>query len=117
MRTNIRKILRNLQPRTWNLEPGIWNLQLGTWNFQLEKIKPVLLIAILLSVLSGCEEDPPVPPEPTPAKIALEFRHLVEGEPLQLDTICYKNAAGNDYLVTELQYFISDSCYTSKHRL
>jgi len=67
-----------------------------------------MLLALCVIAFSGCEEDPPDPPEPAPAKIALDFRHVVEGEPLQLDTMRYKNTAGNDYLVTELQYFISD---------
>jgi len=98
--------------RNWKflkkLQPASCNLQAATCNLQLEAMKPLILIAILLAVLWGCEEDPPEKPEPSPGKIMLEFRHMVDGELLQIDTMIYTNAATNDYLVTELQYFISD---------
>jgi hypothetical protein len=49
-------------------------------------------------------------PQPTllPARLMLSFEHFNNGAPLQYDTMRYVNAAGNHYLVNEIQYFISD---------
>jgi hypothetical protein len=41
-------------------------------------------------------------------KIHFIFSHNVDGSALQQDTILYTDAAGNPYMITELQYFISD---------
>jgi hypothetical protein len=41
-------------------------------------------------------------------KITISFVHLVDGSPLVIDTMIYLNAAGNHYMITEVQYFISD---------
>ncbi len=41
-------------------------------------------------------------------KIRIEFYHYVDGQALKIDTLLYTNAAGNQYLVNEIQYFISD---------
>ncbi len=43
-------------------------------------------------------------------KAVFTFQHQVNGEPLQLGTLIYTNAAGNNYQVDELQYFVSDIC-------
>lgn len=40
--------------------------------------------------------------------LALTFSASVDGQPLQQDTCIYHNAAGNQYAVTEVQYFISN---------
>lgn len=40
--------------------------------------------------------------------LVFSFVHNVDGAPLVTDTMIYLNAAGNDYLVNEVQYFISD---------
>ena len=40
--------------------------------------------------------------------LLLTFQHSVDNSPLKTDTMMYVNAAGNPYLVTEIQYFISD---------
>ncbi len=48
------------------------------------------------------------PPAPSAAKINISFVHLNQGQPLDFDTLKYTNAAGNKYLVNEIQYFISD---------
>lgn len=40
--------------------------------------------------------------------VKFKFLFNVDGETLQQDTCKYRNAAGNIYLVTEAQYFISD---------
>jgi hypothetical protein len=40
-------------------------------------------------------------------KIHLDFDFVVDGKPLQFDTLMYTNAAGNKYLVYEVQYFLT----------
>ena len=70
--------------------------------------KPAYLI-ILLILLTGffaCEEKE-VTPE-TEQHIKLVFKHYLNGSPLEYDTMKYVNAAGNEYLVNEIQWFISD---------
>ena len=62
---------------------------------------------ILVTVLAGCKKDPP-PSAPETGKINLKFTHTVNGEPLVMDSLMYLNAAGNEYLVNEIQYFVSD---------
>lgn len=40
-------------------------------------------------------------------QIGIEFTHFADGMPIEFDTLMYTNAAGNNYLVYEIQYFIS----------
>ena len=47
-------------------------------------------------------------PEPTTGKLTLHFSHKIDNEPIVFDDMRYVNAAGNHYLVNEIQYFISD---------
>ena len=48
------------------------------------------------------------PPSIEPGKIQFRFEHKVNGEDIVFDQLIYKNEAGNQYLVNEIQYFISD---------
>lgn len=41
-------------------------------------------------------------------KVVIYFEHLIDNLPIQFDTLMYTNAAENQYLVNEIQYFISD---------
>ena len=66
----------------------------------------IITIMTVLSFFSCNSKDDP--PEPEAAKISLSFLHLNQGQPLAFDTLKYTNAAGNQYLVNEIQYFISD---------
>jgi hypothetical protein len=73
-----------------------------------------LLEAILLIFLGGfllifasCKKTPV--PEKT-GRMVVTFQHSVGQQPLEYDTIEYVNAAGNPYMVTNIQYFISDIC-------
>jgi hypothetical protein len=70
------------------------------------KIIALTLISILTLVLS-CNDDPAVPEEQT-GKIQISFEHRVDGQPIVFDKLIYKNESGNQYLVNEIQYFISD---------
>jgi hypothetical protein len=62
---------------------------------------------MMVFTLGGCKEDPD-PSKPETGRIKLFFAHTVDGDPLVIDTLKYTNAAGNRYLVNEVQYFISD---------
>jgi hypothetical protein len=41
-------------------------------------------------------------------KLKFEINHIVNGEPLKTDQMIYTNAAGNQYEISEIQWFISD---------
>jgi hypothetical protein len=65
----------------------------------------LILSGALMAFVFSCTKDEPAPKE---AKIILNFTQFCEGQPLEYDTMKYVNAAGNHYLVNEIQYFISD---------
>jgi len=65
----------------------------------------LILLAVLMTFVFSCTKDEPAPKE---AKIVLNFTQFCEDQPLEYDTMKYVNAAGNHYLVNEIQYFISD---------
>lgn len=73
-----------------------------------QTMKPILFAVITAGILciASCGRDPDE--NPASGKISITFRHLVNGEDLRVDTAIYVNAAGNHYLVSEIQYFISD---------
>ena len=66
------------------------------------------IIGAFIMFSTSCKEDPPVEPETNTGKIHFDFDFTVDGNPIQFDTLMYTNAAGNDYLVYEIQYFISN---------
>jgi hypothetical protein len=68
----------------------------------------VACLIVLTGNLTGCNnDDNPAPEEPS-GTIIFSIEHKINGQPLVEDTLIYQNAAGNDYLVTEVKYFISD---------
>jgi hypothetical protein len=76
------------------------------YNSFLDVRYKLFLIAFLL-VLSfvGCnDEENPV----QNGKIVFRFDHKIYGSTIQTDTLIYINEAGNPYLISEIQYFISD---------
>lgn len=69
----------------------------------------LLFIGLALMLGISCKKDPVVPPDADEyGKISLQFTHYVANSPMVIDTLIYVNAAGNEYLVNEIQYFISD---------
>lgn len=64
-----------------------------------------LLVSIGLGLLIGCSPDDPVSPED--GNLTIAFSHKVDGDSLQFHSAYYTNAAGNEYRVTRLQYFVS----------
>ena len=75
-------------------------------------MKRFLQIVFIVSgvfIFIACKKDQ-VQADPDHGNVVFRFIHNVDGMPLETDTMIYKNAAGNDYLVSEVQYFISDVC-------
>lgn len=68
----------------------------------MKKITILTIVAILFLFLNSCNEK-----ENEPGYIMLTFNEKVDGELLQTDTLKYVNEAGNHYMITEVQYFIS----------
>ena len=66
--------------------------------------KKLLYFFTLTLLIASCHK-------PT-GTMQLDFSFAVDGQPLQQDTCIYLNAAGNQYSVTEAQYFISDVILT-----
>ncbi len=58
-------------------------------------------------LLLSCKKDKVITDDDH-GNLLLRFTHMVDDTPIAIDTMIYKNAAGNDYMVTEVQYFISD---------
>lgn len=72
-------------------------------------ISNYLLLLVLFGVLYSCtEKNEEEPAEDNTGKIVINFSHQIKGVPIQFDTLKYVNAAGNSYLINEIQYFISD---------
>lgn len=68
----------------------------------MNKLIAYSITAIFLSMLNSCKEK-----DDGPGSLRLFFNEIVDGELLQADTLKYVNEAGNHYLVSEVQYFIS----------
>lgn len=65
--------------------------------------KTILCFFCFLFLLPSCRKNQPE----KPASIQLTIRHSVEGNLLVVDTMRYVNAAGNPFLITEIQWFLS----------
>ncbi len=70
---------------------------------------PFILILFVIPVFLAASCDRTTPPDDQEyGKLTLKFKHQVDDKPIVFDTLMYVNAAGNPYLVNEIQYFISD---------
>lgn len=65
----------------------------------------VLLLPVLLLVFTGCEKDEE---EVNTLQVNFIFSHVVDGEDLSFDEVKYTNAAGNNFSVETLKYFVSN---------
>ena len=73
------------------------------------RIRRIYIYSLLLAFLVACTDKDPEPvPAPETGKITFRFHHYCDGLPLDFDVRKYVNAAGNEYMVNEIQYFISD---------
>ncbi len=66
-----------------------------------------MLLFVVLSQTS-CSTGKPPEPVPEGGNIMFNFDAKVAGKPIVFDTMIYENAAGNRYLVDNIQYFVSD---------
>lgn len=64
--------------------------------------------ALVVVALMGCSDDGVTTPEPSTGSVTIEIEHLVGAADLELGAIQYQNAFGNEYSVTNLEYFLSD---------
>ena len=70
----------------------------------------IIIGSWLMLLWAACRPTPAPTPDIPAGKLRIEFTHDVDGKPLVFDTMRYVNAAGNPYLVSNIQYFISDVC-------
>jgi hypothetical protein len=68
----------------------------------------VIFVLSLFVFFASCKKNGTESPEELTGKISIGFVHLLNDKPLDIDTMLYVNAAGNQYMITEVQYFISD---------
>lgn len=75
-------------------------------------IKHTLLAFTATVMLVACKEKEVTPPANTPAEtsadISIIFNNQVDGMPLELGKMQYTNAAGNNYQVDLLKYYITN---------
>jgi len=67
-------------------------------------------IIALLSVMAGilqmaCNSSPDIAPM---VDVNLNFSHLMNSQPVQLDKLIYQNSLGQDFSIKTIKYFISD---------
>jgi len=67
----------------------------------------VLIFLSIAMLFLSCNDDAAKPVNQS-GKINLSFDHRIDGQPIVFDKLQYQNQAGNNYLVNEIQYFISD---------
>ncbi|MCX6267438.1 MAG: hypothetical protein NTW16_08795 [Bacteroidetes bacterium] len=70
-------------------------------------IWPVALLT-LLTIAASCTKNDDLPAEVPSGTVSFSIEHRVNGQPLKKNELIYTNAAGNEYLITDLMYFISD---------
>lgn len=61
-----------------------------------------------LFILTSCETGNPEPESLPIGTLSFDFLHKIDNNNIIYDTFMYVNEAGNHYLVSEIQYFISD---------
>lgn len=66
------------------------------------------MILFLSESCNSDKEDAITKIEPGTGKITFYFDHKINNQKLITDTLVYSNEAGNQYLISEIQYFISD---------
>lgn len=68
----------------------------------------------LATLIYSCNNNTPADQPTQAGKIVINFEHFVNDEKLVLDDMKYTNTAGNQYEVTEIQWFISDLTLNKK---
>ncbi len=75
-------------------------------NHKTSLLLSLAAVALVTLLSSSCRKNDIK--EENGGHLSFTFQHSVDGNPLVTDTMMYRNAAGNPYLVTNIQYFISD---------
>jgi len=75
---------------------------------RLQFFMSVLILIFLVKILSACKKEDKTTTETTTGKIIFSMNHQVNGLPLKENELIYTNEAGNEYLISEVKYFISD---------
>ena len=68
----------------------------------------IILFLLIFSIIVGCKKNNEPDEEEKFANLTLKFAFYNESKLLEFDTMIYENEAGNQYLVSEIQYFVSD---------
>lgn len=79
-------------------------------NHKISQNQQIAVFLIFLLFVYSCKKESEIKTERAigSGKINLVFAHHVNGIPMITDTMQYVNTAGNQYLISEIQYFISD---------
>ncbi len=72
------------------------------------KSKLIIIAITTLFFVSSCGTENPEPDPHPSGKLSFEFQHKIDNNSIIYDTFMYVNDAGNHYLISEIQYFISD---------
>jgi hypothetical protein len=71
------------------------------------KTPKLLLIICIVLMLASCSKEP-VKVEVKTGTVALKLLHTIDGNVFQKDVLLYQNRAGNQYQVSNIQWFLSD---------
>jgi hypothetical protein len=66
------------------------------------------LLIILMGYVFACKKSDNTTPVSPSGKVIFLIDHKVNGDSLKENELIYANAAGNEYMITEVKYFISD---------
>lgn len=80
----------------------------GQFHFRKRSLTTALFFLSLTILISSCSDKEEESPTQTSGKLSIQFSHLINGQPVQFDTLIYTNEADNPYMINEIQYFISD---------
>ena len=70
--------------------------------------KIVLSTFILIGLIASSCDKTKDDNNPTTGSLKIKFEHYINGNSIVYDSLMYVNAAGNHYLVYEVQYFVTD---------
>lgn len=71
----------------------------------MKKLLPFFVALLFVSILS-CEKSNTT--EESHGETVFQINHLIDNESLTTDALIYTNAAGNRYMITEIQWFITN---------
>lgn len=75
-------------------------------SFSKYKLILVAVIIGIISMSSSCDKPTP-DPEITTGKLNVDFDFYWDNDPVVYDTLAYVNEAGNEYMIYDIQFFIT----------